>query len=124
MFKQKYMESLNLNGLFTFLFFAWLGYVLFLYLTHPSKKKDKLPKVKIGVLELSPNLKIHIGRKTYWIHHWMVLSVIALIAIVYFEGIQYLTIIKGVAIGGIIQGLRYPDRFRVRHPRTVPQRAK
>jgi hypothetical protein len=32
-----------------------------------------------------------------------------------YEGFQYLTLVKGIAIGGIIQGLRYPDRFKFRH---------
>ncbi len=31
-------------------------------------------------------------------------------------------IFKGVIVGGILQGLRYPDRFRFRHPR-VPKYA-
>lgn len=105
-----------MSGFFTFLFAIWLGYVLFLYLTHPEKKKHKVPRVKIGNrVELLPNIRIHSRGKTYHIHHWAILTLVTAATLVNYEGFQYLTLIKGIAIGGIIQGLRYPDRFKFRH---------
>ncbi|OGH11006.1 MAG: hypothetical protein A3B38_02325 [Candidatus Levybacteria bacterium RIFCSPLOWO2_01_FULL_36_13] len=108
-----------MTGIFTFLFSIWLGYILFLYFTHPEKKKHKLPRVQVWRIELSPNLRIHSRSKIYHIHHWFVLTVITGITLMNYEGFQYLTVIKGLAIGGIIQGLRYPDRFKFRHHRTA-----
>jgi hypothetical protein len=100
-----------MTGLFTFLFSIWLGYLLFLYFTHPAKKKHKLPRVQVWRVEISPNLRIHAKSKTYHIHHWAILTVFTAITLIHFEGFQYVSLINGVAIGGIIQGLRYPDRF-------------
>ena len=104
-----------MTGLFTFLFSIWAGYMLFLYFTHPQKKKHKVPSVKVWRIEILPNVRIHSRSKTYHIHHWFTLTVLIAITLVNYEGFQYLTIIKGLAIGGIIQGLRYPDRFKFRH---------
>ena len=108
-----------MSGFFTFLFSIWLGYVLFLYLTHPDKKKHKVPQIKIGNrIELLPNIRIHYKSKTYHIHHWAILTLVTVITLLNYEGFQYVTLIKGLAIGGIIQGLRYPDRFKFRHYNT------
>ncbi len=112
-----------MTGLFTFLFSIWIGYVLFLYFTHPEKKKHKIPQVRIWRLELLPNIKIHSRGKIYWIHHWFVLTLLTAIIVLNYEGLQYVTILKGIAIGGIIQGLRYPDRFKFRHPK-IPAKSK
>jgi hypothetical protein len=109
-----------MSGFFTFVFSIWLGYVLFLYLTHPEKKKHKVPQLKIGKrIELLPNIRIHHRSRTYHIHHWAILTLVTALTLLNYEGFQYLTIIKGVAIGGIIQGLRYPDRFKFRHHQTL-----
>ena len=104
-----------MTGIFTFLFSIWLGYVVFLYLSHPDKKKHRIPQVRVWRIELLPNIRIHSRAKTYHIHHWLVLSLVTGITLLNYEGFQYLTIIEGMAIGGIIQGLRYPDRFKFRH---------
>lgn len=106
-------------GIFTFLFSIWLGYVLFLYLTHPEKKKHKIPKVRVWKVELLPNIRIHFRGRIYHIHHWTILMLVAIATLVNYEGFQFLTIVKGVAIGGTIQGLRYPDRFKFRHYPTL-----
>ena len=111
-----------MTGIFTFLFSIWLGYILFLYFTHPEKKKHKLPRVQVWRIEILPNIRIHSRSKTYHIHHWFLLTVFTAITLFYFEGFQYLSLVKGAAIGGIIQGLRYPDRFQFRHhPATRAQ---
>lgn len=68
-----------------------------------------------------PNFKIHIRRKTYHIHHWVLLSVIVAFGVFVYEGMIRSPLFNGVAIGGILQGLRYKDRFKFRHPRQGPQ---
>ncbi|MBI3985045.1 MAG: hypothetical protein HY344_03875 [Candidatus Levybacteria bacterium] len=108
-----------MTGLFTFLFSIWLGYILFLYFSHPSKKKHKVPQVRVWRIEILPNIRIHSRSKTYHIHHWVILSMLTAITLLNYEGFQYLTIVKGMAIGGIIQGLRYPDRFKFRHHKKL-----
>jgi hypothetical protein len=108
-----------MSGFFTFLFSIWLGYVLFLYLTHPEKKKHKIPQIKVWRIELLPNIKIHYKGKIYHIHHWAILTLVTALTLLNYEGFQYLTLVKGIAIGGIIQGLRYPDRFKFRHHQTT-----
>jgi hypothetical protein len=110
-----------MSGFFTFLFSVWLGYVLFLYLTHPEKKKHRIPRVKLGRIELLPNIRIHFRGKVYHIHHWAVLTLVTALTLINYEGFQYLTLIKGIAIGGVIQGLRYPDRFKFRQHITANQ---
>lgn len=118
------MFDLNASGLFTYIFFIWVGYMSFLYFSHPDKKKDKMPKFQIGPVEFLPNLRIHIGKRTYHIHHWVTLSILIFLILLHYEGFRYVTIIKGMAVGGIIQGLRYPDRFKFRHPRKATSPAK
>ncbi len=107
-----------MTGFFTFLFSIWLGYVLFLYLTHPEKKKNKIPNVKVWRVELLPNVRIHYKGRIYHIHHWAILTLVTALTLLNYEGFQYLTVVKGIAIGGVIQGLRYPDRFKFRHHPT------
>jgi hypothetical protein len=45
------------------------------------------------------------------------LSVATVVALIWFEGLQHHVVLNGAAVGGIIQGLRYPDRFKFQHPR-------
>ena len=108
-----------MTGFFTFLFSVWLGYVLFLYFSHPDKKKHRVPRIGFWRIEILPNIRIHSRSKTYHIHHCVILSLVTVITLLNYEGLQFLTIFEGLAIGGIIQGLRYPDRFHFRHHPVV-----
>ncbi len=108
----------------TFLLFLLsfvIGYLLFLYFNDPVKepwrKKNKLPKLKYKNIEILPYFRIHIRKRTYHIHHWVTLTIITSITFLWYEGAQHLVFLKGAAIGGIFHGLRYPDRFKFRHPR-------
>ncbi len=99
-----------------------LGYALSLYISRPIEKNgrrcpNRLPSFRIKNIEILPNLRIHIGSKTYWLHHWFYLTVITLGLFVAVDSFAHLLPVKGAAIGGIFQGLRYPDRFKFRHPR-------
>jgi hypothetical protein len=105
-----------------FLTTLFFGYLLSLYFSRPVEKNgellpNRLPSIKIKNLEILPNLRIHIGSRTYWLHHWLYLTVLTLGMFVYYDSFSHLLVVKGVAIGGILQGLRYPDRFKFRHPR-------
>lgn len=68
-----------------------------------------------------PNIRIHSRSKIYHIHHWAILSLVTALTLINYEGFQYLSFVIGFAIGGIIQGLRYPDRFQFRHHHTPNQ---
>ena len=100
----------------TFIISLFSGYTFFLYLSHPAKKKHKVPHVKIKNIEILPNLKIHYRSTTFWIHHWILLSALAITSFIAFEG-MHLAFLKGAAIGGVLQGLRYKDRFHIRNKR-------
>ncbi len=100
------------------------GYYLSLQFSHPSKNKKRLPCIKYKNIEFTPNFRIHSRTKTYWFHHWFYLSVLIVGTVLVYDNIMHYTTAKaaaGVAVGGIIQGLRYPDRFKFRHPR-LPDR--
>lgn len=102
-----------------------VGYYLSVYISKPVEKNgrhlpNRLPTVRIGNIEILPCIRIHYRNKTYWFHHWFYLSVIVVGALVLYDNILHYTTAKaaaGAAVGGIIQGLRYPDRFKFRHPR-------
>ncbi len=106
-----------MNAVVIFVVSVFVGYIFFLYLSHPEKKKNKVPHLRIGNVELLPNFKIHFRSKTYHLHHWLTLSLLTALVLTTFEGFNHLILLKGIAIGGILQGLRYPDRFKIRHPR-------
>ena len=106
------------------LFIATLlfGYLLSLYFSRPVEKNgqvlpNRLPSLRVKNLEVLPNLRIHIGSKTYWLHHWFYLTIITLALFLYYDSFSHLLVVKGTAIGSILHGLRFPDRFKFRHPR-------
>ena len=110
-----------MQGILTFIISVCVGYLFFLYLSHPQKQKNKLPKISIGNVDILPNFRVHTGNKTYWFHHWFLLSIVIAVPIVVREDFQFPMVVEGLLIGGILQGLRYPDRFKFRHPRLDKQ---
>ncbi len=109
---------LTVSGIITFIISMVFGYFLFLYLSHPDKKKHKLPKIGVWNIEFLPNFRIHVGSKTYHFHHWLVLALIILLPFILNEKFSYPMIFKGIVVGGILQGLRYPNKFKFRYPRV------
>ncbi len=95
------------------------GYLLCSYFTNPPRNKKRLPNVRFRNVEVLPNLKVHFRRKTYHFHHWFILTILTGATLLIYEGIQHLMVMKAAAIGGILQGLRFPDRFKFRHPRKL-----
>ncbi len=102
----------------TFILSVAFGYFLFLYLSHPEKQKHRIPKIGVWNIEFLPNFRIHIGSKTYHFHHWLVLALIILLPFILSEKFSYPMIFKGIVVGGILQGLRYPNKFKFRYPRV------
>lgn len=100
-----------------FLLSLFVGYYLSLTFSHPKKKKYLLPTVRIKNLEIMPNLRIHYKNKTYWLHHWVYYSILFAVLVLSYDSFHQLMLIKGATLGGVFQGLRYPDRFKFRHPR-------
>lgn len=93
------------------------GYYLSLIISHPKHKKGSLPKLRFKNVEILPNVRIHLGGKTYWFHHWVYLSIFIAVLFIAYDSFQHFMLLKGAALGGVFQGLRYPDRFKFRHPR-------
>lgn len=95
------------------------GYYLALVVSHPKHRKGSLPSVRFKNVEILPNVRIHIGGKTYWFHHWAILSVLLVVMFIAYDSFQHFMLLKGAALGGVFQGLRYSDRFKFRHPRIL-----
>lgn len=110
-----------MNGVLTLVFSIPIGYLFFLYLSHPKKKKHKVPKISLGNVDFLPNFRIHIGKKTYHFHHWFLFALVIATPVIIRERFQYPMILQGFLIGGIIQGLRFSDRFKFRYPREFEQ---
>lgn len=98
-----------------------IGYEIFVYFNDPIKQprreKKRLPKIRYKNLEILPYVRIHYRQKTFHIHHWLTLSIITVLSITIYSGWTHAELLRGVAVGGIIQGLRYPDRFKFTMPR-------
>lgn len=111
-----------INPALSFLATLLCGYALSIYFSRPVERNgevvsNRLPSLRLGNIDLLPNLRIHIGSKTYWLHHWLYLTVFTIVMFLAYDSFVHLIAVKGFAIGGILQGLRYPDRFKFRHPR-------
>lgn len=111
-----------MTGWMTLIFSIILGYLFFLYLSHPQKKKHKVPKISLGKhLDILPNVRLHKGKKTYHFHHWLLFTLAIAIPVIIYEQFPYPMIVRGMLVGGILQGLRYSDRFKFRYPREWEQ---
>ena len=113
-----------MNTIFLFVLALFVGYFLSSYMSHPARKNSKLPRIKIKNIEILPNFKVHFRKKTIWLHHWMLFSVIVAGLLFVYEGAHNLVFLKGAFLGCVIEGLRYPDRFRISYPRLLPPKNK
>lgn len=89
------------------------GFSLYMLFTHPKYLKKRLPKVSSGKIQISPNLKIKLESRIIHFHHWIWLSGILSYLNHIAQGIDHLFFVKFFALGGIIQGLSFKDRFQV-----------
>ena len=69
----------------------------------------KLPQIRIRFLQIVPNLKIHFRKRSLHIHHWIVYSVLLITTLTFNMGVLDTLFSKGLLVGGIIQGLTFPD---------------
>jgi len=91
--------------------FAIVGYVSSRLASHPNSKINrKLPKVRVKNVYLLPSLQIAIRGKVLHLHHWFNFTVLLCISIFVTGGILDSWLTRGFLIGGVIQGLRFPDR--------------
>lgn len=101
----------------SFIIGAIIGYLIFHLTTHdyhPKSIKKKLPRVKYKNIELSPNIKIRLKSRELWLHHWINLAVLFVIAHVYsVDTVLAHTSFQGFIVGGVAQGLTYKDRFQI-----------
>ena len=83
------------------------------YTSHPKSRVHKrIPMKKLFNVQLSPHINFSIKRRVIHFHHWMIFSPIYVVAQTGDHGIMSAAVIKGMLIGGIIQGLMYKDRFK------------
>lgn len=88
-------------------------------LTHPNAKiRKKSPNIRIKWLELMPSIRILTRKRVIHIHHWVHLSLLLVVSFVFIQdGILSTWTAKGAMLGGVLQGLRFPDRGIV-YPRN------
>ncbi len=91
-----------------------LGYTTFHLTKYPhGKVGKKLPKLKLKAIELSPSLKLNFRNHTIHFHHWMNLAILLAISVPMTGTLWDSNIAKSFLVGGIIQGLTFPDASRI-----------
>jgi len=112
------METIEVLGAFV------IGYGIFRFFSRPQATiNKKFPQIKIWFVQLFPRLKIQISRKFIHIHHWIYLSAIFAF-LVGTSSFAHLIIIKGLLLGGAVQGFMYKDRFSLFEDTFGHQQAK
>lgn len=93
---------------------TFLGFTLFKYLSNPKHKTARLlPNIKLWRFELSPCFKIRVMGRIVHFHHWLNLSLILTISLFINLGLFDYLFTRGVMVGGIMQGLTFPDFRRI-----------
>lgn len=78
-----------------------------------SKVKNRLPKVKISKVEVSPNIKIYFKNRVIHMHHWLNLSILLAISIPVHNALLDAQFTKGLFMGGILQGILLPNSGKI-----------
>jgi hypothetical protein len=90
---------------------ALFGYTTMKATSHPgSKINKKLPHLKLKNIEFLPSIKITIRGRVIHLHHWFHFTLLLCISIFVTGGILDSWLTRGFLVGGIVQGLRFPDR--------------
>jgi len=92
---------------------ALLGFGIYVLFSHPKYQKKRVPRIRLGKIQILPNLRIKLKSGTVRLHHWIILSAILGFLNHTAQGLSSLIFIKLFAIGGIIQGLTFRDRFKI-----------
>lgn len=97
--------------LLTFLPATFLGFTLCKYLSdeRSSKIARKIPRLRLWRLELSPSIRVFVRGRVVHLHHWVSLSLILSITFFVNMGLLDYVFTKGLMVGGIVQGLTFPD---------------
>jgi hypothetical protein len=91
-----------------------LGYTAFHLTKYPhGKVGKKLPKIKVRGIELSPSIKLNLKDHTIHFHHWMNLAILLAISVPMTGTLWDSAFAKAFMIGGIVQGLTFPDANKV-----------
>lgn len=95
----------------TFLPGTLLGFVTFKYLSDDKKHiiAKSVPKIMFWRIEFLPCFKIYTNKHIVHLHHWLLFSFMMLTT--FFTSWTFLDHLftRGVMLGGIIQGLSFPD---------------
>ena len=90
---------------------ALIGYITFRFTAHPTSLiYKKWPRIKFKNIDFFPNIKITIHGRIIHLHHWFNFTILLCISIFVTGGILDSWLTRGFLMGGILQGLRYPDR--------------
>ena len=107
-----YATVVRMRGTLKVLIGATLGFSLSWLISHPrSRVRNKLPQKQVRSVYLLPNLKVVRKNNVYHIHHWLFLGFLQLVTRRKVTSKLY----HGMILGGILHGLSYKDRFRVRY---------
>lgn len=79
--------------------------------------KRKLPNIKVKMIEVSPNIRIHTNKKIIHVHHWISLAILLLVSIPVHNALFDANFTKGFFMGGIVQGLMIPNSGKIIYPK-------
>lgn len=89
------------------------GYLTFRATTHPKARiRKKLPNIRVKRVQVFPVLRVNIFGRVIHFHHWINLSILLALSGLTQIGILDHSIVRGILLGGIIQGLRLPKEHR------------
>lgn len=87
---------------------------------HGTKFNKRLPNIKFKMIQLSPSQQINFRNKTIHLHHWVSYSVLLVITITFVSGgLLDILYIKGFFLGGIVQGLTFPDWRKIVYRKDI-----
>lgn len=91
----------------TFLPASVVGYKIFgVISSNKSRLWRKFPKIDFHFIEIFPSLKLRFNGKVLHFHHWFNLSILLILSILINMDFLDYTVIKGLMVGGVIQGLK------------------
>lgn len=104
--------------LLAFLFSIFPGFFIFRLLSDERKSgvARKVPEFRVWRFQLLPSLRIFVRGKIVHFHHWLSLTIILSITLVVNAGFLDFSFVKGAMVGGILQGLTFPDKLNIIYP--------
>lgn len=97
--------------LLTFLPATFLGYKFFKVVSDDRRSSvaKQIPQIKIWRFQFSPNLRVFVRGRVIHMHHWINLSILLTFTFFLNMGVMDYMFTKGLMVGGILQGLTFPD---------------